>query len=131
MDLEEWRHWLEEVEHPFIVSSDHKNLSYVCTTKRLNARQAPWLLFFNRFSFTFTYHPSSKNTKPDALSRLGKEADTLNTPANILNRQCVVTTLTWAVKKSIQEGLGNDPNPGGAPPRRRYVPMSARTAVLR
>ena len=38
--LEEWRHWLEGAEHPFIVWTDHKNLAYIQTAKRLNSRQA-------------------------------------------------------------------------------------------
>ena len=29
MELEERRHWLEEVERPFIVWTDHKNLEYL------------------------------------------------------------------------------------------------------
>lgn len=27
--LEEWRHWLEGVDQPFVVWTDHKNLSYL------------------------------------------------------------------------------------------------------
>ncbi|KAK1795710.1 hypothetical protein P4O66_001198 [Electrophorus voltai] len=38
--FEEWRHWLKGVRHPFMVYTDHKNLEYLQTTKRLNARQA-------------------------------------------------------------------------------------------
>ena len=44
--LEEWRHWLEGAEHPFIVWTDHKNLEYIKKAKRLNSRQARWPLFF-------------------------------------------------------------------------------------
>lgn len=29
MALEEWRHWLERVEQPFLVWTDHKNLAHV------------------------------------------------------------------------------------------------------
>lgn len=36
--LEEWRHWLEGAEHPFLVWTDHKNLKYIKTAKRLNSR---------------------------------------------------------------------------------------------
>lgn len=36
--LEEWRHWLEGAKHPFIVWTDHKNLSYLQQAKRLNPR---------------------------------------------------------------------------------------------
>ena len=43
--LEEWRHWLEGAEHPFLVWTDHKNLAYIRTAKRLNSRRARWALF--------------------------------------------------------------------------------------
>ncbi|KAL0198466.1 hypothetical protein M9458_007006, partial [Cirrhinus mrigala] len=38
--LEEWRHWLEGLGVPFIVWTDHKNLEYIRSAKRLNSRQA-------------------------------------------------------------------------------------------
>lgn len=69
LSLEKWRHWLEGAEQQFIVWTDHKNLSYIQTAKRLNARKARWALFFSRFNFTLTYRPGSRNVKPDALSR--------------------------------------------------------------
>lgn len=34
--MEEWRHWLEGAEHPFLVWTDHKNLEYIKKAKRLN-----------------------------------------------------------------------------------------------
>ncbi|XP_049322644.1 polyunsaturated fatty acid lipoxygenase ALOX15B-like [Astyanax mexicanus] len=40
--LEEWRHWLEGAEHPFLVWTDHKNLAYIQQAKCLNPRQARW-----------------------------------------------------------------------------------------
>ncbi|KAI3367249.1 hypothetical protein L3Q82_008301 [Scortum barcoo] len=70
MALEEWRHWLEGSTQPFVVWTDHKNLAYIQTAKRLNSRQARWALFFSRFDFVLTYRPGSRNIKPDdALSR--------------------------------------------------------------
>lgn len=67
--LEEWWHWLEGAEQPFVVWTDHKNLEYIHSARRLNSRQALglvfWLFFFN---FTLTYRPGSRNIKPDALS---------------------------------------------------------------
>ncbi|KAI3366059.1 hypothetical protein L3Q82_009714, partial [Scortum barcoo] len=38
--LEEWPHWLEGSTQPFVVWTDHKNLSYIQTAKWLNSRQA-------------------------------------------------------------------------------------------
>ncbi|XP_041934870.1 uncharacterized protein LOC121697408 [Alosa sapidissima] len=41
--LDEWRHWLEGAQHPFVVWTDYKNLEYVQKAKRLNSRQASTL----------------------------------------------------------------------------------------
>ncbi len=73
--LEEWRHWLEGSGVPFIVWTDHKNLEYIKSAKRLNSRQARWALFFGRFDFSISYRPGSKNIKPDALSRIFDHSD--------------------------------------------------------
>lgn len=67
--LEEWRHWLEGTKDPFLAWTDHKNLEYIKTAKRLNACQARGSLFFSQFNFTLSYRPGSRNTKPVALSR--------------------------------------------------------------
>ncbi|KAK1788797.1 hypothetical protein P4O66_002606 [Electrophorus voltai] len=67
--FEEWRHWLEGARHPFTVITDHKNLAYLQTTKRLNSvtRHAR-SLFFSRFVFRITYRPGEKNVWADLLS---------------------------------------------------------------
>lgn len=44
---QEWQHWLERVEHPVLVWTDHKNLSYFQSAKRLNPRQSRLSLFFS------------------------------------------------------------------------------------
>ena len=82
--LEEWRHWLEGSGVAFIVWTDHKNLEYIRTAKRLNSRQAPWTLFFSRFEFTLSYRPGSKNVKPDSLSHLFDPSACPVTPECIL-----------------------------------------------
>ena len=33
--LEEWRHWLEGAQHPMLIWTDHKNLTFI--------RDAKWL----------------------------------------------------------------------------------------
>ena len=68
--IEEWRQWLEGARVPFLVWTDHKNLEYLHSAKRLNSRQARWALFFSRFDFHLAYRPGSKNIKPDALSHV-------------------------------------------------------------
>lgn len=88
--LEDWRHWLEGAKQPFLILTDHKNLIYLRTAKRLNSRQARWSLFFTRFNFTLSYRPGSRNVKPDALSRqYSLDADS-SPPATVLPAACVV-----------------------------------------
>ena len=88
--LEEWRHWLEGADHPFIVWTDHKNLEYIRKAKRLNSRQARWALFFNHFSFSLSFRPGSRNIKPDVLSRLFDPKPDAKQPETILPLNCVV-----------------------------------------
>lgn len=67
--LEEWRHFLEGAQHPFTIWTDHKNLEYFMTAKKLNRRQARWSLYLSRFDFTLHHRPGRSSLKPDALSR--------------------------------------------------------------
>ena len=38
--LAEWRHLLEGAQHPILIWTDHKNLTYIRDAKRLGPRQA-------------------------------------------------------------------------------------------
>jgi len=67
--LEEWRHFLEGARHPVEIWTDHKNLEYFMTAKKLNRRQARWSLYLARFDFKLTHHPGRSMGKPDTLSR--------------------------------------------------------------
>ena len=50
LTLEEWRHWLEGTKVPFLVWTDHRNIKYIRSAKRLNCRQCRWSLFFGSTS---------------------------------------------------------------------------------
>jgi len=67
--LEEWRHFLEGVTHPVEIWTDHKNLEYFMTAKKLNCRQARWSLHLARFDFLLHHRPGRTMGKPDTLSR--------------------------------------------------------------
>ena len=102
---------------PFIAWTDHKNLEYIRTAKRLNSRQARWSLFFTRFCFTLSYRPGSSNTKLDALSRqFQKEEDLVREPTNILLAPCVVATLTWEMEERIRAATEGQAGPSACPP---------------
>jgi len=110
--LEEWRHWLEGTKVPFLVWTDHKNLKYISTAKRLNSGQARWSLFFTSFDFTLAYRPGSRYLKPDALSHqfLGKE-DPSPVSDPILLAPCLVATLTWEIEERVRSAVEGQPVP--------------------
>ncbi|KAG1953664.1 retrotransposable element [Pimephales promelas] len=128
--LEEWRHWLEGSGVPFIVWTDHKNLEYIRTAKRLNSRQAQWALFFGRFDFTLSYRPGSKNIKPDSLSRIFDRSDRPSTPECILPENLFISTLTWEVESKVKKALEGVTPPTRCPPNRLFVPESLRSSVI-
>jgi len=66
--LEEWRHFLKGARYPVEIWTDHKNLEYFMTAKKLNHRQARWSLYLARFDFKLTHRPGRSMGKPDALS---------------------------------------------------------------
>ncbi|KAK7883026.1 hypothetical protein WMY93_029200 [Mugilogobius chulae] len=128
--LEEWRHWLEGAEKPFLVWTDHKNLEYLRSAKRLNSRQARWALFFNRFHFTLSYRPGSKNIKPDALSRLFSPDSTPDDHAPILPPSCLVGAFSWEVEERVRQALRDCSVPTNCPPNRLFVPPELRSQVI-
>lgn len=130
MALEEWRHWLEGADPHFIVWTDHKNLEYVRTAKRLNARQARWSLFFSRFNFSLSYRPGSRNIKPDALSRQFSPAQDPSPLETILPPRCLVGVALMKVEALVLEAQAQEPGPGNEPPNRLFVPLPVRSQVL-
>ncbi|KAG5734888.1 hypothetical protein E4T56_gene13773 [Termitomyces sp. T112] len=67
--FEEWRHFLEGAQHKFEVWTDHKNLEYFCSAKKLNQHQAWWSLYLANFDFSLHHKPGWSMGKPDALPR--------------------------------------------------------------
>lgn len=131
MALEEWRHWLEGAKDPFLVWTDHKNLEYIRSAKRLNSRQARWSLFFARFNFTISYRPGSRNVKPDALSRqFQRTEDSVEKPESILPMSCLVATLTWDIEERVRAATEGQPGPSSCPSNCLFVPPALRSDVL-
>lgn len=128
--FEEWRHWLEGAKHPFTVLTDHRNLEYLKSAKRLNHRQARWSLFFTRFNFRVTYRPGSQNTKADALSRL-YESDLLSPDQEpIIPSTIILAPVQWDILTEIAEAQVIEPPPAETPPNLTYVPQALRQRVM-
>lgn len=119
--LDEWRHWLEGASLLLVVLMDHKNLEYLWTAKRLNPHQARWALFFTRFQFTISYHPVTKNTKADALSRKDSVDQEEPNITTILQADCWVNAIQWDIDREIDNN--DEPRPmAQIPPDKVYVP---------
>uniref|UniRef100_A0A8C2WB23 Gypsy retrotransposon integrase-like protein 1 n=1 Tax=Cyclopterus lumpus TaxID=8103 RepID=A0A8C2WB23_CYCLU len=129
--LGEWRHWLEGAEQPFTIWTDHKNLTFIRATKRLNGQQARWAGFLSRFDFSLTYRPGSRNIKADALSRLHQGRSlTAEESVPIIPKGKVVGMVAWGIETVVRQALRSHPAPSGVPPRRLFVPESVRSRVL-
>ncbi len=129
--LEEWRHWLEGAKVPFIVLTDHRNLEYIRSAKRLNPRQARWSLFFSRFDFKVTYRHGSKNGKADALSRQFDHLPASSSVEPILPPTVILAPIQWDIMTEISEAQTNSPAPLECPSDRTYVPVSLRPRVIK
>jgi len=82
--LEEWRHFLEGATHPVEIWTNHKNLEYFMTAKKLNRRQAHWSLHLARFNFLLHHHPGRTMGKLDALSRRANHGNRASDNENII-----------------------------------------------
>lgn len=113
--MEEWRHWLEGARHPFTVITDHKNLEYIRSAKRLNPHQARWALFFTCFNFSVTYIPGSKNIKADALPRLSEKEPNKEEEQPIIEDSVILTPITWDIDTEISLVSDKHPTPPACP----------------
>jgi len=66
--FKEWRHYLEGAQHTVQVITDHDNLKYFMTTKRLNRRQTGWAEELAAYDFNIFYRKGKLNPV-DGLSR--------------------------------------------------------------
>jgi len=95
--LEEWRHFLEGATHPVEIWTDHKNLEYFMTAKKLNRRQARWSLHLARFDFLLHHRSGHTMGKPDVLSR---RADHGNGASN--NKNVVLLRLEFLAVRALE-----------------------------
>ncbi|XP_044721240.1 reverse transcriptase (RNA-dependent DNA polymerase) domain-containing protein [Hirsutella rhossiliensis] len=65
--LEQWEPELRAVEH-FKILTDHKNLRYFYSERRLTERQVRWSEFLSKFQFKLEWRPGRKGGLPDAIS---------------------------------------------------------------
>jgi len=64
-----WRAYLDHVQIPFTVFTDHHNLQYFFSGKVLNRRQARYYELISELNFKLIHRPGTQQGKSDALSR--------------------------------------------------------------
>ncbi len=116
---------------PFVIWTDHKNLEYIKSAKRLNSRQARWALFFGRFDFSISYCPGSKNIKPDALSPIFDHSERPSFSEPIVPQKMFISAVTWEIESKVRMASQGVTPPPGCPLGRLFVPKCLRSEVIR
>jgi len=109
--LEEWRHFLEGATHLVEIWSDHKNLEYFMTAKKLNRCQARWSLHLARFDFLLHHCPRYTIDKPDILSRRADHGNRASDNENIVLLQpefLVVRALEGVELTGVEQKILSD-----------------------
>ena len=86
--------------------------------------------FFNRFNFSLSYRPGSKNVKPDALSCLFDPNSDPKSPSYILPPSCLVGAVTWGIEERVRQACANVQVLAGCPPNRLFVPSFLHSQVI-
>ncbi|KAK3548299.1 hypothetical protein QTP70_009091 [Hemibagrus guttatus] len=87
---------------------------------------ARWALFFTQFEFLVTYHPGTKNSKVDALSRRFVKQREPPQPDLILPAAAILVPVWWSLVEEIQRAHTDDPPLANCPPAKLYVPPQFR-----
>src|SRR5258707_2734494 len=64
-----WQHFLEGSAKVIDMVTDHKNLEYFMSSKKLSQQQARWAEFLAQFNMKVCFRPGRLGSKPDALTR--------------------------------------------------------------
>jgi hypothetical protein len=74
--LERWRPNLKTIDISIEVFTNHKNLEYFITNKKLTCRQARWVEKLSKFNFKIMYQSGTRNAKANALTRKPNDSST-------------------------------------------------------
>ena len=88
--LATWRYLCIGSPHPIIIFTDHNNLRYFMSSKRLNRRQARWSLFLADFNFELHVRPGPTQLVADPLSRQRKYQPTKGDAVSVVNEQVLL-----------------------------------------
>jgi hypothetical protein len=102
--LTEWDSELRSVKK-FKVITDHKNLEYFMTARKLSERQMRWSLTLAKHDFQIAYRPGIKGGLPDALTRREQDLPTGENDERLMERQMVLLKPEFCEAGVIPRGL--------------------------
>src|SRR6266481_5824982 len=96
-----WHHYLEGAGTPIDVLTDHRNLQYFLTTKKLTQRQAHVSEFLSQFNMVIRFRLGKLGTTPDMLTHrwdiYPKEGNSNYASINLQNLQPIFTNQQLAL----------------------------------
>jgi hypothetical protein len=104
--LEHWRYLCIGTAEPVVIHTDHQNLKYFMSSRRLNRRQARWSLLLADYNFQIVPRPGKLQTVADPLSRQTQLQPGPEDPENLINCQTVLRQ--ERLSPAIQEILAID-----------------------
>lgn len=117
--LQELSHWLEGADQPFIVWTNHKNLAYLRSARRLNSHQAWWPIFLDLATSSRMISPLSWSRRVWRLSP--RPLSPTHPPS------CQVGAIMWEIKRLAHQ---TQPDQSNGPRNTLFVPDSVRLQVL-
>lgn len=116
--------------------TDHKNLQYICSAKRLNSLKpvGPCSLpdfFYSLLFILLSYCPGSHNVKPGALScQFQRTEDAVERTETILPASCTIAALTWDIEERVRAATEGQPGPSSCPLNSLFVPPTLQSDLL-
>src|SRR5258708_241074 len=108
-----WWHFLEGSAEVIDTVTDHKNLEYFTSSKKLSHCQARWAEFLGQFNMKVRFRPGRLGSKPDALTRRWDVYTEGDNPEPTATNICPVFTIEQLTGTPVLvcAGTMEDPTP--------------------
>ncbi|KAI0993806.1 hypothetical protein K3495_g14378, partial [Podosphaera aphanis] len=93
--LNEWRSELLGLKDPFLILTDHKNLKYFMSSRRLSERQVRWSQLLSQFNFKLVFRAGKLAGRPDALSRRPQDVPKSMEDPRLKEREFTLLKKEW------------------------------------
>ena len=93
--LEIWRGELAGLKDSFEIISDHKNLQYFLTNRKLSERQVRWSYILSNFNFELKLRAGKSSARPDALSRREQDMPKDGDDERLKSREMQLIKESW------------------------------------